>query len=78
MLHLKNIFAYSKGYKLNILSQLHMEDRNQSTQSSDEASSLVKSPTNINPDINSHKSDIISTQNTMDKPCGCGKEGCSL
>ena len=54
-----------------------MEDRNQSTQSSDEASSLVQSPTNINPDINSHKSDIISTQNTMDKPCGCGKEGCS-
>ena len=69
--------AHRKAYKLAISCKLQMEDKNKSSQSSDEAASLVQSSTNINPDINSHKSDIISSQNTMDKPCGCAKEGCS-
>jgi PatG C-terminal len=52
-----------------------MGDENTSKQSSSEKTSAQNSSSNIN----NHEVDnkIISTQNNMNKPCACGKEGCS-
>src|SRR5215211_7624377 len=51
-----------------------MEDKSEINQSSENNSYVGQFSANVNDDIKLGK---ISPNNTMDKPCGCTKEGCS-
>lgn len=54
-----------------------MENEIASKQFSDEATSITDSSSDISPGINTLNSDnITSGQNSMNKPCACGKDSC--
>ena len=50
-----------------------MEDRILANQSSED----LASPAHSSSDVTSNEKTAITTQDSADKPCGCGKEGCS-
>jgi hypothetical protein len=50
-----------------------MEDESANNSSSNDINMSEGSP----PDINNHRKDNTSTQSSINKPCACGKEGCS-